>query len=655
MESSPAPVPSADTNERVAQLEAVVESLVQQLRQHEEALNKLQGKDPQQVAPAGAPSAVVMPDGTGDADAVKDAVKEGKQERHLDVDMLESMEAGDEWYEVERSTWGVAMFIGLEAVGVMPSVSLLVLSFVNILAQFVFVSTLYTSSNNFVNNVLPSVEDMSRWRYTEGHSLNNVYAGYTLAQRVCDLDEALSVAVPQSTIVNDAKAYRHPGVLFGLPDGVVLATAVILLWFISMSTEFTAITRNVRALWAIPVSETRITIDAEDKFTYASMSLRRKLFLAFFLSLRLGIAITLLIVGLLWLAATSSMENLVLNAAALAFILDLDDLLFDAVGPRRVKRMINNMKPLPLPKQLGIFGIGQRPLWNFVIGGSLIIYAVASPVLQTYEDLGCLDATLCSGKTNRAFSWSDNSGGVGWTDTSPLVSTSFVEEVDPFYRSRELAIKELVHDITRRNPTYSANTSVMEHSNVVSLRYASMLSVGDAYSTSGCEDNTTALTGALPLIRFLADDDEISSCEDLFPEHCNNPSLEVVRAICPDTCKCKSVRNSPLRRSGCPTSCERTHKYMNELASIECVDLTEEELEDQYKNSARQLKNTWGHANCSKAAMSPEQCLPIEQATVGTFIYFCPVSCNCTRNSDTSDTSCPSACATTSSSSGSPR
>ncbi|KAJ1483626.1 hypothetical protein T484DRAFT_1799708 [Baffinella frigidus] len=49
--------------------------------------------------------------------------------------------------------------------------------------------------------------------------------------------------------------------------------------------------------------------------------------------LRLGVALTLMHAGTMFLAATISLSDLLLNAVALEFVLSVDELLFEALAP----------------------------------------------------------------------------------------------------------------------------------------------------------------------------------------------------------------------------------------------------------------------------------------------------------------------------------
>ena len=62
--------------------------------------------------------------------------------------------------------------------------------------------------------------------------------------------------------------------------------------------------------------------------------------------LRVGIAAVLLGGGVLWLARTTSIEELMLNAVALNSILDIDEFVFAGMTPIKIQHAIQNLTPI---------------------------------------------------------------------------------------------------------------------------------------------------------------------------------------------------------------------------------------------------------------------------------------------------------------------
>merc|ERR1719387_2858245 len=56
------------------------------------------------------------------------------------------------------------------------------------------------------------------------------------------------------------------------------------------------------------------------------------------------ISVGLLIIGCVWLAATDSFSDLILNAVALEFVVNIDNLLFEAIMPVTVVEKVTEIK-----------------------------------------------------------------------------------------------------------------------------------------------------------------------------------------------------------------------------------------------------------------------------------------------------------------------
>lgn len=76
-----------------------------------------------------------------------------------------------------------------------------------------------------------------------------------------------------------------------------------------------------------------------------SISHRRCGVLLGLMLVRFSLAVGMMVLGCRWLAATTELESLLLNAAALSFVFELDDLLIGAFGPHGIRSLIRRMQP----------------------------------------------------------------------------------------------------------------------------------------------------------------------------------------------------------------------------------------------------------------------------------------------------------------------
>jgi len=74
----------------------------------------------------------------------------------------------------------------------------------------------------------------------------------------------------------------------------------------------------------------------------------------FLLLPKLLIAVVLTFVGTVWLTASGSFSDLILNSVALEFVIAIDEILFEGLLPESIKKDIENTKlVMPKPKKSG--------------------------------------------------------------------------------------------------------------------------------------------------------------------------------------------------------------------------------------------------------------------------------------------------------------
>merc|ERR1719486_731416 len=65
--------------------------------------------------------------------------------------------------------------------------------------------------------------------------------------------------------------------------------------------------------------------------------------------MRMSVAFALLYSGILWISSTTSIGDLILNAAALVFVMDIDEILAGALLPEHALQAMRTIAPLRLP------------------------------------------------------------------------------------------------------------------------------------------------------------------------------------------------------------------------------------------------------------------------------------------------------------------
>lgn len=126
--------------------------------------------------------------------------------------------------------------------------------------------------------------------------------------------------------------------------------AILSLWWVSMSIEVKRTMQLYFRLSEIPVAkdikETIATFDSPERKNLV-YKLTREVRVLLYVTLvlpKLAIATVLLVVGSVWLAATDSFSDLVLNSVALGFVINIDELIYDGLIPHTMKNNIRITK-----------------------------------------------------------------------------------------------------------------------------------------------------------------------------------------------------------------------------------------------------------------------------------------------------------------------
>lgn len=129
-----------------------------------------------------------------------------------------------------------------------------------------------------------------------------------------------------------------------------LTMIILSLWTTSMLGEISDALKLTRTIWrieALPPSasyeDLLIEGDEEDTVTYLTTPVRAVLFVLVLLP-RLTIGVVLLFVGLMWLTATASFADVFLNALALQFIINIDEIILSQVVPCSIQVVMQRIK-----------------------------------------------------------------------------------------------------------------------------------------------------------------------------------------------------------------------------------------------------------------------------------------------------------------------
>lgn len=152
---------------------------------------------------------------------------------------------------------------------------------------------------------------------------------------------------------------------------VWLFAVCLWMFFMSIMTEIIAAMDMVELiLLQVPtVSDVKdsVLLYAEDeagelKRQSGGMTVSRKVFIFLAVLLpRVVIGITLLIIGGLFLASTTTNTDMFLNSLAAAFVIEIDEMVFNFLTPAASKRLIEEIPPFDVPEFGGAYEKGQEP------------------------------------------------------------------------------------------------------------------------------------------------------------------------------------------------------------------------------------------------------------------------------------------------------
>ena len=270
---------------------------------------------------------------------VQDAVQEAWEEtpRNERVRGMKDLDEVLEPVAFHESTWNVVLVLGFTEAGCLDTLISCLLLLASAALQVTF--SLILLSEDFLGE--PFVKHLGhaeKWRRGLAHDYKHMDLSETsLASRVCNKDETLIVSTNQANLIGQINAFlsirpaQHEPT--ELRRGILLCMLCIFLWCLYLCNEFRAIGLSFEAILQVPrQARTRL-----EQGRLASISYTRCFVFCCARLVRGMIAGLLLYGGILWLANTTSIKDLVLNAVALGAILEVDEMFFAALMPKKIQ------------------------------------------------------------------------------------------------------------------------------------------------------------------------------------------------------------------------------------------------------------------------------------------------------------------------------
>jgi len=380
------------------------------IRELQARVAELQGsevKDFQQLdAPSNAPEAPTIIAMSG---AVTVEQENGKSV--LRAQTLASAEPPPASYELEQSMWDAAVLLFCHRTAWTDKVILLIGMIVNSGLQIALLLTVYF---DMLQNPYSStkVKEMVHWRALKGHSYDDFDSdtGYSVINRLCQ----------HKLWSFEQEEYQEMFEYLYMPmPGWTLSVLAIIMWVLTMMAEYRRCCEQGLALWHLPTLKrgdpaVLITEDGEQDEILGIYRVLRFLAFATLIIPRLFVTVCLCLVGCQYLAQTASLHDIVLNAVALAFVLDVDELLAQVLFTERIRMTLPRIKPLACGENKLLLGFPVKDLLRYVLTLGFVLAAVIGFLIPFSANVQAAALALCGGVHDFSFSR-------GHADSPPVV------------------------------------------------------------------------------------------------------------------------------------------------------------------------------------------------------------------------------------------
>lgn len=537
---------------------------------------------------------------------------------------------------LEQTVWESAIFIGLPQISKFGSVLLAFALIMNVAIQVTFTLII---NRTFRTEPL-NLQAIRIWRHTVGHDMfyADALTGRSLASRVCEEDPTLSIASDQTRDLADARTYIERDF-----DGPSLCVLVVMIWFFVALREAERILKVLLEVWLVP-SSTRTCVSVElestqQRWSLDALSHGRKIFMCFVCLLRCAVAGFLFWRGTIWLLYSISITDLVLNAVALEFIFEIDELCCIIFVPKVVKVMLDRldihayaMRKTRRKEHKSEFGDLARVLIVFAFTSTVYFLFIAANGNNVREYI----AMACGGNLDFVVAYHSDLDMVYYMPT---------REYRGFYAedTKWKAVDDMIQGETVSYASQASDRSAMS-----SLLAKGASEVGDVVMPFCRDSRPSDLPAYWQKMKNAFEAPEAASCSDL-ASNCGSPTIPLIRMLCPETCRCFYPKPSTALSKGCPLRKCQDNKasagYYDE--SLNCTDdkqpalFVNEHWRDYWRSlyatkrpneklafrSVVEYAMAFGCRAISHYNLSEELCA--ETTNIHSLGTFCPETCTC--------------------------
>ena len=294
-------------------------------------------------------------------------------------------------YELQRSVWDAVLFLGVEAFHWHEQLFLILAYLINFILQLVFCLMVVHLGLDFAAMDDDSLTGLEVW-------LKEAEAWQISAVCGPSVDYSQSSSYLQMELMEEARGYFEEA-LFGFSWGPLLTCMVIALWSGTMVKQATSLFDMTVALselteWRWDKTTTQFEVNLKN-VEILSITIWKFLWMLFTVLLQLGVIFVLLVFGCMWMAESTSVTELLLNAVSLAFITETDELVFATIVPNVVRNMVKKTEALSLKPRTSLPHIRSMVSLMTIIMFSTLFWVF--PVSATMDLMNQVSLVLCDG------------------------------------------------------------------------------------------------------------------------------------------------------------------------------------------------------------------------------------------------------------------
>lgn len=352
-----------------------------------------------------------------------------KEEAEVDDDSDEN----DEVVSLEESSWVFPLLLGVPGLSWATAIFLSLILLCTFASEIMFVWLLSSPDVGAASKLEETtVEGLLKWRRTVAHDYKyyNALDQATLVARVCNGDPALEMSGSQAQLYADLVSYLGESGDGTMARGQAMAALCVLAWTLTNLQELAACYLTCVAVCCLPRGRSTLAVRKGANCALSFKQLSRT-HLWCFMVVQLGraaIDISLCYWGILFLVYTPNMTELLLNVTALEFISSVDELMFAALAPFKVRALVAGAEPLTVkaPARWISHGCGGsldlRAVFKAIVAAAIVLSAMVAELSPQISIMVRARDALCTGDTEFVYT-QDGLGVVAWA-YPPNVNTA---------------------------------------------------------------------------------------------------------------------------------------------------------------------------------------------------------------------------------------